>query len=192
MGESYARSGVWYSNVNCLHYTSAGIIGAQFPQNPGSDTWAFKTLPGVAVSTMLEAEYQAAQTKHANTYTQVQGLNITFSGITASGEYYDTTRFIDWISAIIQVDVFALVASLPKVPYTDLGVDMIKNSIAADLARGVKVGGFAATPAPTVSAPLVATVSTIDKAARLLPDVTFTATLAGAIHKAQITGVVSV
>ena len=62
----------------------------------------------------------------------------------------------------------------------------------AVLDLGIANGGFAADPAPTVDAPLASAVSANDKAQRLLPDVTFTAVLAGAIHEVQVRGTVTV
>ena len=53
------------------------------------------------------------------------------------------------------------------------------------------MGILAADPAFTVTAPAVADVSAGDKTARTLPDVDFDATLAGAIHKVEISGTVS-
>jgi hypothetical protein len=47
-------------------------------------------------------------------------------------------------------------------------------------------------PAPVVTVPKVADISAGNKTTRTLPDMKFTGTLAGAIHKVIITGVVSV
>ena len=64
--------------------------------------------------------------------------------------------------------------------------------LAALGARHGLTGVLAADPVPIVQAPLVADIDPADKAARILPDITFQATLAGAIHKLVITGVLSV
>ena len=45
-------------------------------------------------------------------------------------------------------------------------------------------------PEPTVTAPLVQDVSAIDKSNRLLPDVKFAATTAGAIQSVEIRGTI--
>jgi hypothetical protein len=55
----------------------------------------------------------------------------------------------------------------------------------------VSKGIFTATPAPVVTVPDVVDVSVTDKEDRILRDVKFTGTLAGAIHKVIISGVVS-
>jgi hypothetical protein len=101
-------------------------------------------------------------------------------------------RFIDWLYANIQEDVFALLQANDKIPFTDIGIAQVQGAIQAVLGRGISVGGLSADPAPAVTVPAVADISTIDKAARNLTGIEFTATLAGAIHIVTITGSVSV
>jgi hypothetical protein len=88
----------------------------------------------------------------------------------------------------LEIRIFALLINNQKIPYTDLGIDLIKSTIAAVLEDGIRAGGLAASPAPTVTAPAAADVDAITKATRVLPDVTFGATLAGAIHQLEIAG----
>jgi hypothetical protein len=124
------------------------------------------------------------------------GINVTRQGYSATGEFLDVTHFVDFLFARIQETIFAALAqasaSGKKIPYTDTGVDTIRGLILAVLNRGITQGGLAASPAPVVTAPKVADVDPADRAARILPDVAFTATLAGAIHKTQIEGILSV
>lgn len=74
---------------------------------------------------------------------------------------------------------------------TDSGIASIKNVLKAQLQQGVDRGVLASDPAPVVTAPRAADVSPVDKANRLLPDVKFQATIAGAVHAVQIRGIVS-
>jgi hypothetical protein len=69
---------------------------------------------------------------------------------------------------------------------------MIKSVLFAVLKDGIRAGGLSSDPAPEVTAPAVADVDSITKAGRILPDVKFTATLAGAIHNLEISGTLSV
>jgi hypothetical protein len=78
------------------------------------------------------------------------------------------------------------------VPFTDAGVDVVRSALLAVTKQAVRVGGFAADPAPQVIAPLVADVSDIDRAARRLPDVSVQGRLAGAIHETDIVVTISV
>ena len=58
------------------------------------------------------------------------------------------------------------------------------------LRQGVLNGGINGDEDKTVNAPLASDVDSNDRASRLLPDITFSATLAGAIHKTVIRGTV--
>jgi len=68
-------------------------------------------------------------------------------------------------------------------------VSLVLGAVRAVLTAAVTASVLA--PGFTVTAPKVAAVSSADKALRTLPDVTFQATLAGAIHNLTITGRVS-
>jgi len=189
---AYARTAVIVNTSDLMEYAAPAWLGSRLPANPGSDTWKFKTLAGVNASRMTEGQKSAVFAKKGNTYTTVAGVNITEEGWSASGEFLDVTRFIDWLEAEIKVRVFALLANAPKVPYTDAGVDSVLSVVKGALTDGVKAGGLAKDPAPTVSAPLVADVDTTIRGTRNLPDVEFEGRLAGAIHALTITGTLSV
>jgi hypothetical protein len=191
-GSNYARSGVMFNANQLRAYASCAWLGNRFPFDPGSDTWKFKTLAGVPTSVMTEGNISNLLAKHINVYTAIAGVSMTQEGITSSGEFFDTVRFIDWLKAEIKVRVFAVLVNNQKIPYTDAGVDIIVSIIKGALQDGITVGGLSNDPAPTVSAPLVKDVNSIDKGNRLLPDVVFTGTLAGAIHAIEISGTLSV
>jgi hypothetical protein len=80
--------------------------------------------------------------------------------------------------------------NLAKIPFTDAGIAIVENEIRAVLNQGVQNGFLAANPAPIVRVPLASEVSTNDKANRILPDIYFEGTLAGAVHGVTIQGVV--
>ena len=178
-------------------FPEAAWMGNVFPYDPGEATWAFKTLAGIAATTLTATEVTNLEGKNCNRYTLVNGVNITLDGKVASGEWMDIIRGLDWLETRIAEDVYALLVSLAKLPYTDAGVAMVVAVVDARLLDAVGNGLLApldkfASPPEGTSAPRVADVLTADKTARNLPDVTFVATLAGAIHKTTITGTVSV
>ena len=88
--------------------------------------------------------------------------------------------------------IFATLISVDKIPFTDNGIGVIENDVRAQLSEGIRIGGLAADPAPIVSVPKASEVDSADKLARALRNVTFNATLAGAIHSVEVTGSVSV
>jgi hypothetical protein len=193
---SYARTSGIFSAKELLSYSSAAWAGGMLPTDPGAGTWAYRTLRTVTVDTLTSGQITQAHAKNCSTYTTIGGVNVTLPGKSASGEFIDITHFVDWLFARLQERIFGAIANASasgkKIPYTDQGVDIIRGLILAQLAQGIKAGGLAKDPAPTVTAPAVADIDSADKIARVLPDVSFTATLAGAIHAVQITGTLSV
>lgn len=188
----YARTFLCYHRDNSAFF-GAAWLGRVLPIDAGSEMWAYKTLAGVAALSFTDTQAKNISDKYANYYTAVYGQNLTFKGLTAAGEYIDVTRGSDWQTADIGERVFLAVTSpdgAQKLPFDDNGVAVVKNQVRASLKEGIRRLFLKATPAPTVTAPLVADVADADKRARTLPDVAFTAELAGAIQSVTITGVV--
>ena len=173
-------------------YGGPAWAGVMLPKDPGSATWKYKTLAGVDTVVLTATEETNLAGKNANRYVSLSGVSITCDGVAASGRFLDITRGIDWLRARLQERVFAKLAALDKIPFTDDGIGIVEAEVRGQLQDGIAVGLLAADPAPAVTAPLAADVAFVDKAARLLPDVDFTATLAGAIHTVVINGTVSV
>lgn len=188
---TYAQSYAVYSFSQLLSYSAAALMGNRFTSNPGSDTWSFKTLAGPVVDVLTPSQIHAVENKNGNVYTTVAGLNITQFGKCTGGQYIDVTRFVGWLQATLQTAVFGLLSNNSKIPFTDAGIDAVRSTILGVLKQGIDFGGIAETPKPVVSLPLAANVSALNKSARNLPNIQFTATLAGAIHSTVINGTLS-
>lgn len=191
--QNYDRSAVIYHPDSDLSVTEewpdAAWMGKMFPKDPGSATWALKTLTGVASYSLTGSQITTIEGKNGNYYTEVAGVDITQFGTVGSGEYIDIIRGTDWLEARIQELVFTPLIQLDKVPYTDSGVQIVVTQLKAALQEAADVGLI--TEAYNVTFPEVVDISASDKAARLLPDIKFTAIYAGAIHKVEIQGTIS-
>lgn len=187
---AYARSSGWYhpSPANML---AAALMGRLLSLDPGAETWNLKTLAGVDPVALTATHEVNLRARNANSYRTIAGLNVTFDGKVGSGEFIDVERGLDWLTDDMTKAVFGAMAGANKVPYTNAGIALVEAQIRGSLKRAVARGVLADYPKPAVTVPDVADVSTVDKAARLLPDVKFSATLAGAIHKVEINGTVS-
>ena len=188
---AYARTAVIYC-PDPSDMADAAWLGKCLPFDPGSETWKFKTLATVGATILTATERTNILNKKANLYETVAGVNITEEGWVAAGEFIDVVRFRDWLKARMQERVYARLVNLKKIPFTDAGIALIEAEVRGQLQDGIDAGGLAADPAPVVTVPKAANVSTANKTARLLPDVKFTATLAGAIHSLTISGTISV
>lgn len=165
-------------------FPDAALFGNVLPRNPGSYTEAYKFLSGITPDALTSTEETSIFDKGGNIYTELGGQNIYYEGKTFSGDFADTQRFADWLQAQIEEAIYAKLVSLPKVPFTNAGVDIFVNEVKACLQRGIRFGGLAEDPPPTVTAPNVLTDLTEEqRQSRVLPDIKFHAQLAGAIHR---------
>lgn len=187
----YARTPAIYTPGLYTEWLAAAWMGERLPSDPGSDTWAFRTLAGVSSYSLTDSQRSALEAKNGNHYLTAGGNAITYPGKTASGEWIDVTRFVDWLRARIREDVFAVLLNNEKVPFTDAGIALIVAAIRAVLEAGVRVGGISTDVPFTITAPRASAVSSVDRAARTLTGVEFNARLAGAIHAVEIDGNVS-
>lgn len=189
---SYRRTGHSY-HKDYDSFLGAGWLGVMLPYEPGAATWAFKTIAGVSVSTELSTtEVETFTDKGINFYTTVGGVNVMRWGVASGGSYMDDTISVDWATSRIEEEVWALLASTPKLPFTDASGDRLGGTILGVLLLGVQRNVFAGDPVPTVTVPLVADISAIDRAGRVFGTIEFTARLAGAIHQVDIAGSVSI
>lgn len=188
----YTRTFVMYHQDADTDYPEAAWFGRVLPLIPGSETWKFKTLAGVARSNLTTTQSNTVLAKKANTYQFVGGIGITGNGTVGSGEFIDIIRGIDWLTARIQQYVFQVLANNNKVAYTNAGIATIEAEVRRALQEGEANDLLATEPPYTVTVPNVLDVPAVDKAARILRNVKFQATLSGAIHSVVIKGVVSV
>lgn len=188
---NYSRTSVIW-NEDPLDFADAAWMGRLFTYDPGSETWKFKTLSGITSDALTSSERSAASGKNCNIYIEIGGVDITSEGVMASGEYIDIMRGVDWLQARMEERIYSRLINLTKVPYTDAGIAVIEAEIRAVLENGIRVGLIADDPAYTVTVPRASEVSENDRAERLLPDVEFTARLAGAIHRVTVQGTVTV
>lgn len=189
---NYDRSAVIYREAfTDADYPDAAWMGEGFPFEPGSSTWAYKTLKGVKPGAVTDATETALKNKNCNYYTEVGGVNITQEGKVASGEYIDIIIGTDWIEARIREEVYGAFVNNRKVPYSDVGIGMIKGLVKGVLFRAAGMG-ILQEDSIEVTAPKFADIPQADKLARKLPNVKFRALYQGAIQKTEINGNISV
>lgn len=180
-----ARSTDWAA----VAWLSVGLAA-----DPGSITWAFKSLAGVGIDSLRAGERSSLDTKNWSSYEAVNGLNITYQGKTPSGRFIDVTHFVDWLYSTIQINAFALLANAPKLPYTAAGLSAVKGSIENSLAQGKKNPNPGLDPdyVSVVTIPPVAEQTTVDRAARVVRGIDFQDRLSGALHSLIIRGRLSI
>ena len=185
-----------FVHKNPLSFPAAGWVGVCAPQPPGSITWKFKTINGIEDPGYSTNEIDAIVESGGNTYVRQGGILHTYDGRTSSGEWIDVIRSMDFVEARIKEEVFRVLVTTPKVRYDSVGIAQIVAAVESVLKSAFMQGIIAADddgqPMYTVTAPKRSEIPANMRAQRILPDVNFTFTLAGAVHKVRIRGVIQV
>jgi len=181
---------IYYPHSAAHTWIEAAWLGECLPYDPGSQTWMFKTLTGVAAYEITSSQRTTTLGKDCNIYTETASISMTEEGKVASTEYIDIIRGIDWLEATMSENIFSELVNTRKIPFTDEGATSIEGIVKGALDEAVQ--NDLISDDYTTDVPLIADVSSANKLARSLPDVEFTATLQGAIHNVVINGVVSV
>ena len=170
---------------------SASWAGRNLPKNPGSITWKYTNLSGVPTVKLSATQRANLIARNVNFYEEV-GKGWMVEGTTADGDFIDVQRGLDWIEDDVSKRVFEVLASNDKISFDGPGIAQIQSAMMQTLDEAVERGILAASPAPVVQVPDVADISAANKTARTLPDMNFSGTLAGAIHKVEMSGTVGV
>lgn len=190
-GLAYARTFIGF-HPRAQEFPDAAKYSYWLPVDPGEDNWRLKTYVGVTPETYTPTERTNILAKNAWFCYVLGGRNTDGGdGKTASGEYVDVTRGVDWWKINLQADGADLLMQNNRVPFTDQGVGRIANLVRLRNERGIEQGVIAPDPEPTVTVPKVADISSSDKADRHLTGVETKWVLAGAINKLTVSATVT-
>lgn len=191
---SRRRTALTYRNNPSDHFP-CGWTGRCLPLEPGTETWAYKTVVGSTRDVLTDTETTNLDTYNVNHYETVANVNVSLFGKVASGEFIDVIRFVDLLEARIKEAVFGALVSNDKIPFTDDGADLLANLVLGVLKsnesepkvpRGLEQNSAVVTAAP------VATESIANRTIRRYTKIDFSGRLSGAIHTAAISGNVTV
>ena len=188
----YKRTfGLWSGDP--IDYCATGLMSNRLTPDPGSDTWAYKFIAGCSADILTSTQQQNITGNNGNFYISIARIVGVVDGRSAQGQFMDIQRGLDALENDIHTRVWALLSSVPKVPYTSKGIASVGAEVAASLASFVRTGFLSEDTGfePKVLLPAIADVNPLDKRDRILRNVNFTATAQGAIHKVLINGTVN-
>ncbi len=189
---TYDRTAVIFrESLASVDYPDCGWMGEGFPYDPGTSTWAYKTLKGVTKGAITAAKETALQNKNCNYYTEMGGVNVTQEGKVASGEWIDIIIGTDWIEARLRENVYSALVNNRKLPFSNGGITTVEGLVKEVLNKAASAG-ILQPESIVVTVPKLKEVPTADRVARKLPDVKFTADYQGAIHRVTINGTISI
>jgi hypothetical protein len=122
----------------------------------------------------------------------VAGRKVTFGGKVGGGEWIDIIHGLDWLHARIGERCFGLFASAAdkKIGFTDKGIARVHAELRAQLTEASSEPSNL-LESFTTSVPKASALSSSQRGTRVLPNVTFSATVQGAIHAVNIAGTVA-
>lgn len=185
----YDQTTAPYHSQADTYFPEAGWVGSQISYTPGKNSWEFKTIEGVPVDTLSATARGILEANNMPYYVAVAGVNITRNSKMADGTFIDQKIGEFWTIARMQESVFGMLVRKPKVPYTDAGFTMVEAQMRNVLALGVANELYSSY---TITVPRVSDIPENQRLQRIAGDFLFDATLAGAIHKVIIKGVVHV
>jgi hypothetical protein len=186
-------------------YPDCAWVGQNIPKQPGSFTWKWKRLTGQTAAAYTSTQLNAIRTAHCQALQEQAGSIFVNEGQATSGEYIDVIMGQDWIEDQLNIAILDLFVKNEKIALDDTGIAQVEGKVRDVLKRAGDYGIIARAESDAdlllsddkkylyrVTVPLRADISTTDRSNRTLPDVKFVYYLAGAIHKAEISGVITV
>ncbi len=205
---SAARAAVIYTDEKYLsEEPDASYTGNVGPFYPKSVTWKFKRpQDGNAASSegaklislpkLTDGERDALQEQHVNFLTEEYKRQYVKDGVCLNGEFIDTVLGGDWIAKRMRDLLYGIMLDNDNIDYSDAGFGLVATAVlqalmeASDedhsiIARDqeTKAGVF------TVSVPKYADSTEEQRRNRIMPDITWEALLAGAVHGVKTKGV---
>lgn len=84
----YTRTALIYSQ-DADNFPEAAWVGSQLPEIPGSNTWEYKRLSGVQVSTLTDTQINTLENKNVNYFIRIKGAAVTRKGVVGEGAWID-------------------------------------------------------------------------------------------------------
>lgn len=195
----YTRTVNFFHQTADQAYPECAYIGHNAPYGAGTVTWANITLIGLQPSSnpdtgrrLTSGQKQNLASKNGNFIETDAGVNVVRFGITASQEWIDVIRGVDWLTQEVEVAIKQLLFAQKggKIPYTDQGIAQVREVIHSALQSAVNrnfLQSFELT-VPLLSDILSTPEGRTSWINRVLDGVTFVGYLAGAIHTVTVNG----
>lgn len=186
-------------------YPECAWVGQNIPKQPGSTTFKWKRLNGQNASTFTKTQLTTIRTEHGQALQELSGAIYVNEGVATSGEFVDVIIGQDWVEDQLNTGLLSLFLNNNKVSLDDTGIAQVE-SVVRDVLKRAGDAGIVAKAASAddlklsddkvymsqVTVPLRANLSATDRANRALNGIQFVYYLAGAIHKVNVNGLITV
>lgn len=206
---SYDCGFVMFAQAATADYRDLALLAVGLSYKPGTATFAYKNLIGIAADNLDSSQTTALEAKRVTYYVDELEVPHTFEGRVPNGEFLDLRIASDLLAARIQERLFGRSLQEAAIPFTQAGIDIHRGLVLdvlkentpdgpndpapAILApREVDANGTVIEEGPIVAPLSIKDTSTVDRANRELREITFSARFRGAIHKVFVEGRIGV
>ena len=200
-----ARAAVIYTDPEFIsEEPDASYTGNVAPFYPNSVTWKFKrpqdgnaaTSEGIkliSLPVLTEGERSELLENHVNFLTEEYKRQYVKNGTCLNGEFIDVVLGADWVAKRMRNLLYDILLTNATIPYSDAGFGLIATAVLQALAEATDLGIIAMDPEKksgifTVVIPKYAESTEEQRRNRTMPDITWEALLAGAVHQVKSKG----
>ncbi|EMI66160.1 DUF3383 domain-containing protein [Leptospira noguchii] len=199
------RNSIW--EYITLHKTpdsfpEAAWVGNSVPRRVGSYNYAYLPLDGVENSGYTNSQVSSVFSENGNLIVDFGGKQVPYPGISTGNVYADVVENRSWLKARLKENISSLFLNSDVVPYTIQGIQMIEAKMREVFVQAGVQGIIAPveTDADKTRSDLgdyqykinlpdtIDEIPTNDRNNRVLPNVTFSCRLRGAINEVDIDG----
>lgn len=177
-------------------FAEGGVIGAMAALQAGTSTLEDKTLVGVTVDSLNATQRSSCEAKNVAYYMPIAGVNSVFNSKVASGQFFDTIVFADWLQANLQQELYGLLKRESdlgrKVSYDEAGMSKVRQACRRIIEIGRANGSISLDSESIVRTPTRNEVSEADRLNRVLPNLVVEVPFSNAVHKITVRAYVTV
>lgn len=131
------------STKRAKNFLDAALAGRCLVMQPGSETWALKTLNAVQADDFTETDYQKIKALNGNTFEDYgSGVIVTYPGTCGDGESIEVVRFAYWQADRMQKDLATLFVNRNKIGHDMPGYEVVCAKMESSLQAGKDAGGI--------------------------------------------------
>ncbi|MBM9576952.1 DUF3383 family protein [Leptospira sp. 201903070] len=199
------RNSIWEYFIlhkNPDSFPEAAWVGNSAPRRVGSYNYAYLPLDGVVNSGYGNSQVSSIFSENGNLIVDFGGKQVPFPGISTGQVYADVVENRAWLKARLRENITSLFLNSDVVPYTIQGIQMIEARMREVFVQAGVQGIIAPveTEADKTRSDLgdyqykinlpetIDEIPTNDRNNRILPNITFSCRLRGAINEVDIDG----
>lgn len=200
-----ARAAVIYTDPEYLsEEPDASYTGNVAPFYPNSVTWKFKRPQNgnasssegtkmISLPKLTDAERDMLDENHVNYLTEEYKRQYVKEGVCLNGEFIDTILGGDWVTKRMRDLLYEILLTNATIEYSDAGFGLVSTAVLQTLAEATDLGIIARDQESgagmfSVVIPKYSESTEEQRRNRIMPDITWEAQFAGAIHQVKSKG----